>query len=395
MSARIRIAVLVSHPIQYFVPLYRALSERTDVDLTVLFCDAHGVRPSFDRGFGETIRFDVPLLEGFKYRFIRNRAPRPGLTLTGLVNPEALGEITSGAQDAIVVHGYQYLTYLSALVAPKRRARVLLRGDSQLLPTRSLSRRIAKQIALRTLFSRVDHFLAIGSRNREYYRAYGVNDERISLAPYSVDNEYFASRSQVARRDPASARRRLGLPTGGPLFLFSGKLIRLKRIFDTLNAFALARAAGPCGLVYVGSGELRGDLERAIAAAGLADSVVLLGFRNQGELPEIYGCSDVLLLPSDSESWGLAINEALACGMTAFVSNVVGAAPDLVADPACIFSPGDVDRLGEAMRRAVADPDWLSARKDASARRIRHWGLKETADGWVEGVRVALGRPAR
>ena len=59
----IRLGHFVTHPIQYFAPLYRALSARTDVQLTVLFGSRFGLTPSFDEGFGRTIQYDVPLLE--------------------------------------------------------------------------------------------------------------------------------------------------------------------------------------------------------------------------------------------------------------------------------------------------------------------------------------------
>ncbi len=392
MTAPLRLAVLVSHPIQYQAPLYRRLAQRPDLSLTVLFCDDHGVQPSLDPQFGEVFRYDVPLLEGYEHRFLRNVSPRPGLTPAGLFNPEALRILRSGELDALVVHGYNYATCVAAILGPHGSTRVLLRGESQLLPRRGLSTRVAKQLALRPLFRRVDQFLAIGSANRDYYRAYGVPAERITMAPYAVDNAYFESRSASARQDPTAARQRLGLPLAVPLFLFAAKLIPKKRPLDALHAFVRARAAGPCGLVYVGSGELRHELERAVAAAGVGDDVRLLGFRNQSELPEIYGACDVLVLPSDNEPWGLAVNEAFACGMAALVSDCVGAARDLVADADCLFPPGDVARLAGAMRKVVAQPDLLRALRKTAETRVNGWGLEQTADGFVDGARAALGR---
>jgi glycosyltransferase involved in cell wall biosynthesis len=395
MPPPLRLGVLVSHPIQYQAPLYRLLARRGDVALSVLYCDDHGVKPTLDREFGEVFQYDVPLLEGYEHRFLRNVAPRPGLRPAGLMNPEALSILRGGQLDALIVHGYNYLTTVAALLGPHGRTRVLLRSESQLLPRRRLAVRAAKQLALRPLFRRVDQFLAIGAASRDYFRAYGVPEERITVAPYSVDNAYFAERSAAARRDPAAVRRRLGLPERGPLFLFAAKLIAKKRPLDALAAFLRARDAGPCGLVYVGSGELRDELERAVAAAGAGDAVRLLGFRNQSELPEIYGACDVLVLPSDNEPWGLAVNEAFACGMAALVSDCVGAARDLISDQDCLFSPGDVERLGGAMRKIVAQPPLLQALKQTATARLSRWGLEQTAGGFVQGAQLALARRGR
>jgi glycosyltransferase involved in cell wall biosynthesis len=386
-----RIAFLSTHPIQYQAPLFRALHRRPGVHVTALFCHPHGVEPSFDREFGRVIRYDVPLLEGYEYRFLRNLAVSPGLTPTGLINPGVARVLATGEFDALIVHGYSYLTSLLSLVAPRRRTRVLLRGESNLRHRRPPTRLLAKDLALRPLFRRVDGFLSIGSLNRDYYEAYGVAPERITLAPYSVDNDFFVERSAAATRDPGDARRRLGLPNREVLFASVAKLIAKKRPFDLLEAFAQARIADRAGLAYVGDGELRALLEERIRALGLQDSVKLLGFRNQTELPEIYGACDVLILPSDYEPWGLAVNEAMACGAAAFVSDQVGAGPDLVADPACTFAVGDVGRLAEMMRGAVVDPAWRRQLRQRAAARIRGWGIEATADGVLAGVERALG----
>ena len=355
----------------------------------MLFCDAHGVQPSFDPQFGRIIRYDVPLLEGYTHRFLRNVAPHPGLSSLGLVNPAVLRLLMTAEFDAIVVHGYSYVTSLLALLGPRRRTRVLLRGESHLLPRRSPAKELGKQLVLRALFRRIDHFLPIGSLNHEYYASYGVRPERMTLAPYSVDNGLFASGSAEARRDPSAVRRGLGLPERIPLFLFSAKLIAKKRPFDALRAFARVRERVPCGLVYVGDGELAADLDREIPGLGMGGDVHRLGFRNQSELPAVYGACDALLLPSDCEPWGLVVNEAMACGMAVIVSDHVGAGPDL-AEPECIHRVGDLEQLSTIMLRLAADPGELERAKARASARIRRWGLDETADGFLRGVNAAL-----
>jgi glycosyltransferase involved in cell wall biosynthesis len=385
-----RLAALSTHPIQYQAPLFRALSSQPGIDFTALFCHDHGVRPSFDAQFGRVIRFDVPLVEGYTHRFLRNVAPRPSLAPTGLINPEVLVSLAKGEFDAVVVHGYAYVTALLALLGPRRRTRVLLRGESHLLPRRPLPKRFGKQIALRTLFSRIDHFLPIGTANAAYYASFGVAAERMTIAPYSVDNDYFSTRSAEARADRSRARRTLGLPPDVPLFLVAGKLTAGKAPLDVLRAFAGVRANTSCGLVYVGDGPLASRLDDEIARLGVAD-VYRLGFRNQSELPSIYGCCDVLVLPSHAEAWGLVVNEAMACGMTAIVSDHVGAAPDL-ADSDAIFPVGDVRQLYATMARLAADGEALAQAKARAARRIADWGIPQTAGALVRGARAALGQ---
>src|SRR5579859_7520904 len=164
-----RLAILSSHPIQYQVPLFRRIAQQPEVKLTVLFCHDHWVRPSFDVGFGTKIQFDIPLLEGYPYRFLRNIAPRPSPSPLGLLNPEIPSLLRSGEFDAMVVHGYAALTNILALATPRRRTRLLLRGDSNILRRRPRLVRAAKRSILPMVFGQFDHFLAIGTLNAEYY----------------------------------------------------------------------------------------------------------------------------------------------------------------------------------------------------------------------------------
>ena len=362
--------------------------------MTALFCNSHGVRPSFDRQFGRVIRYDVPLLDGYESRFLRNVAIPPRVTAAGLINPDVVRILMSGEFDALVVHGYAYITSVLSFLSPRSKTRLLFRGDSNLRSLRSPATLALKRYVLRSLFRRVDQFLAIGSLNRAYYEAYGVPPDRITTAPYSVDNEFFYERSAEARANVVETRRNLGLPDRRTLFVFAAKLIGLKRPFDLLDAFARADVADRAGLVFAGDGALLEALRIRTRDLGLTEVVKFLGFRNQTELPNVYGAGDVIVLPSDSEAWGLSVNEAMACGAAAFVSDQVGAGPDLVPDRDCTFAVGDVARLAAMMRRAATDAEWLAAIKGAASKRIAAWSLDATVDGVLEGIESARLRAA-
>jgi glycosyltransferase involved in cell wall biosynthesis len=265
-----------------------------------------------------------------------------------------------------------------------------MRSESNLLNPRPVSTRAVKQVLIRSLFKRVDHFLAIGSQSARYFEAYGVAPSRVTLTPYSVDNAYFEERSAAARRDPTAARVRLGLPTDRVIYLYCSKIAPHKRPLDVLHAFAMARRRAPCALVYVGTGAESGALEAEVYRLGLTEDVKILGFRNTSELPEIYGACDVFIQASEFEPWGMVVNEAMACGMAVCLSDAVGSAYDLLRDNGAMFPVGDVQRLSEIMVQWARDPEKLAQMKNASAKRIREWGVKQTADGVIAGVRKAL-----
>lgn len=390
----IKLAYLVSHPIQYHAPLFRALAQVPELDFEVLFCCDTGVRPVFDRGFQRRIRYDVPLTEGFASRFLWNVSPRPYPSFFGVINPGVVPLVLRPRHDAIILHGYGRPTPLAALLLhrPRRTPKLLMRGDSNSRAVTSAAKARLKDVALRALLSRVDCCLSMGARNAEYYRMFGVPDSRIRFAPHAVDNDYFEARSAEARADPGTARRRFGLPEGLPLFVFSGKLLPAKRPADAIQALAFARRRTPCALAIAGDGVLRASLEEEVRRLGLQEWVRFLGFLNQSELPGLYGCSDALVLPSGHEPWGLVVNEAMACGQAVLVSEDVGAAPDLVGPQnGRVVATGDVQALGEAMALVVGDAQRLAAMKQASRNLIRRWSIQACASATVDAVREVCG----
>jgi glycosyltransferase involved in cell wall biosynthesis len=388
-----RIAIVSGHPVPYHVAFYRELAARPGVDLELLYTSDHGVKPTFDPGFGREVKFDVPLLEGYKHRFPRNYAPKPARTLFGLMHPAMPLAVMRHEYDAVVVQGYMSITALATLLAPragKRRTRVLLRSESNLLHERPHATRLAKEVLIRALFRQIDHFLAIGTSSKEYFEAYGVEPARITISPYTVDNAYFLERSAEARRDPAAVRRGLGLPADRPLFLYCSKILPHKRPLDLLRAFAIARRSAKCALAYVGDGAQLGELKAEIARLGLGDDVFVLGFRNQSELPAIYGASDVFVQASELEPWGMVVNEAMACGAAICASDRIGSAYDLIRGNGAMFPVGDVDRLGALLAGWARNPAQISEMKKASLKRIAEWSVTQTADGVIAGVKAAL-----
>jgi glycosyltransferase involved in cell wall biosynthesis len=391
---KLRIALISSHPVAYHVAMYRELASRPNVAFEVLYTHNHGVNETFDVGFGHSVKFDFPLLEGYVHRFPKNISLNPGLTFAGQINPELPIAVVRGRYDAVIVHGYQNVTTLATLTTPRKRGtKILFRGESVLLnPKRTIAKRFAKQILLRTLFSRVDHFLAIGTLSRDYFAAYGASADRITIAPYTVDNLYFYERSADARKNPDVVRRKLGLPLDRPIYLYCSKIIARKRPLDVLRAFARARMAATAALVFVGSGDQLSMLQSEAIKLRIEGDVHFLGFRNTSELPEIYGACDVFVLASEREPWGMVVNEAMACGMAICTSDQVGSAYDLVRDNGAMFPVGDIERLADLMVRWAGNREEIERMKRASEKLIRTWSPKHSADGVIAGVTAALQR---
>lgn len=348
-----RIGFLISHPIQYMAPIFRELAKCSD--LTVFYAHRQTAEQQARAGFGVAFDWDVDLLSGYHSRFLRNVARAPSTDrFFGCDTPDIAAEIAAGSFDGFVVPGWALRTYWQAVQACRRAGvPVFGRGDSQLVGPRSGAVRLAKALTFRGVLRRFDGFLYVGQRNREYLLHYGAPPDRLFFSPHCVDNDAFSTASDAARRqagavarDPAQPRR----------ILFAGKLIERKRPLDVLQAASQLAARGvPVEVAFAGSGDLQGALADAAAAAGV--SAHFHGFVNQSELPGIYAAADVVVLPSDGrETWGLVVNEAMACGVPAVVSDAVGCGPDLVEPglTGAVFPLGDVAALAGGIATVLA-----------------------------------------
>lgn len=375
----ISLAALVSHPIQYQAPLFRAIDDVDGVDLTVYFCDDRGVEPTVDPGFGEEIVWDQPLLEGYDHEFLENWPDRTGADIVGDVNPEVISALREADHDALWVHGYASVTnWLALFTAKAIGLPVLFRGESTLLDQPPTHLPPVKYAAIRTLRSLVDAYGVIGSRNRDFYRAHGIPEERLFDAPYTVHNAYF-QRAREELAPQSRLRQRIGIPDR-PTVLFVGKLVRRKRPKTLLKAFVSSTDPGEATLVYVGDGEQREDLERWATALERSEDVFFAGFQNQTELPTFYEAADVFILPSERENWGLVVNEAMNFGLPIVTTEVVGAAADLVDESnGVVVPPADSQELARAIRNTL-DSDYRRM-GERSLERISGWGIDETVSG--------------
>jgi glycosyltransferase involved in cell wall biosynthesis len=377
-AARPRLAVVVSHPIQYYAPWFRHIAASAPVELKVFHLSDHGVARRTDAQFGAAFAWDTDLLSGYAHEFVPNRAKKPDVNrFAGLRNPGLRPALRAFAPHAILLFGYAFRPHLDLLLRPP--APILFRGDSHLLgrspPGRGLratlrhwSLVIGHSAALRLIFSRAAAFLPVGSANAAYFRHHGVPPEKLFPAPHAVDAEHFAA--TPARLAAAAAQRAaLGIPADAPVVLFAGKFIPKKRPDLLLAAFLRAAVPG-AHLVLAGDGELAPALR---AAAGGRADVHFLPFANQSAMPARYLLGDVFALPSEGrhETWGLAVNEAMHLGRPALVSDHVGCHPDLILPHSTgwTFPAGDEAALAALLRDLLARSRCEVAAAGEAARR--------------------------
>lgn len=395
MTRPVRLAYLVSHPIQYQAPLLRHIAADPGIDLTVLFGSDFSVRGYQDVGFGVGVEWDVPLTEGYRYEFLPVLRDSGTVSFSRPLNrgiwSRLRGRATPPAFDALWVHGYATANALHGIAAANALGiPVLLRAESWLADRdRSPAKLAAKTFFFRALESMVDAVLPIGTHNSRYWTHYfGARVPQFPM-PYAVDYDFFAGRSREAQRSRGALLRELDLDPDRPVILFASKLQPRKCCADLVEAYRrlLARAClpQPPQLVIVGDGSERPSLQQQ--AAGLP-GVRFCGFRNQSELPRFFDLATVFVLPSQHEPWGLIVNEVMSAGRPVVVSTDVGCQIDLVRDgvEGAVFPAGNVASLAHALERVLATPETAAAMGQRARARIRSW----TFDQDLAGLREAL-----
>ena len=383
-----RLAIVVSHPIQYYVPLYQRLAKRDDLAIKVFFTWHAAAAPVRDRGFGTAVEWDIPLASGYEHQLVPNKAGDPGThRFMGLRNPSLLKCVAAWSPDLVHVTGWAWWSHLRLLrQLHSAQTPSLFRGDSHLLGARrrglewEVKRRVLKRV-----FSWPSKFLYVGSENRDYYRAFGVDEERLRYCPHSIDVGRFATGAERFEREAAEWRNQLEISETATVVLFAGKFEPTKQPLMLMDSF-LRHADRDLVLLMVGSGVQDAELRRI--AANEPGRIRILPFQNQSRMPVVYRLGDVFILPSAGETWGLAVNEALACGRPVLVSDRVGCARDVV-DKTCgeVFPWSHADTMMGMLNGLNADRSRLPELSRGAMRRAWSFDVERTEDSLVDVVR--------
>jgi len=371
---RPKLAILATHAIQHFVPVYQRLVEDYDVELKVFYIAENGVKDSKDSGFSTSFSWDIPLLEGYEYEFLN-----PGFTVNhfGFREVDAKNvnsKIASYKPDFIWINGYWAMANWRALFGKRSNQKVIYSSDSNLLDQRSGLRLMAKHLIVKTFISKCDHFISVSEQNTRYLEHYGANPEAIETASYPIDMRRFTrARDSFTAADRENLRQRYGLSKGHFVILFSGKLIDYKRpkdLVDALNRLIELNKGDDIVIMLMGDGPQKAEIELYISDLGLDARVIITGFINQTEIPLHLFAADVFALTSEKEPFGAVVSEALPFGLPIIAADKIGAVGDMAsAQPnknAIVYPWGDIQQLSQAMLTLYSDKDKYNKFRDHS-----------------------------
>ncbi len=374
-----KLAIITTHPVQYNAPLFKLLTNRGNITVKVFYTWEKGAE-GFDVGFGKSFNWDIPLVDGYDHTFLSNNGDhRKGFW--DVKNPTLIGEIEKWNADAVLIYGWNYWSHLRAMHHFKGRVKVLFRGDSTLLGERTGIKQVLRRLFLKWIYSHVDFALYVGKNNKEYFLKHGLKEHQLAFAPHAIDNERFFDDSNSYTSYREELMDQLGIDKDSRNIVYLGKFQRLKNLDLLINAFGQVERNG-WKLILVGNGEHEEELK---AMATQNPNIHFLPFQNQRRIPAVYRLGKIFCLPSMSETWGLSVNEAMACGMGVIVSSKVGCAVDLVQNGSngFVFESGNLVDLVEKLQM-MNNSDLLEMGK-RSREIIANWTFEKQAEA-IEGL---------
>lgn len=384
----IRLATIVSHPIQHFAPWHRELAKVPEIESKIFFCCNWGMRNDIDPGFRREVTWDIPLLEGYAHEFLPIARHPQRMSFWEMDNPAVTAALDRFQPDVVTVFGYAFRTnWRAAIWSYRNRRPLLLYSDSSIgLPPVRWKRPI-KNIIVRRFYRYVDGALFIGENNRRYHAHYGIPPERLFPGVYPIERRRLLRAVPDRAAARVALRRALGIPQDAFVVLFCGKYIERKRPQDVIVAtHSLARKGLPVWALLVGEGEERSRLE-AICKRNQVTNAVLTGFVNQSAIASYYAASDVIAVPSSFEAYALVASEASVLGLPILISDRVGCIgsrdPAQPGRNAIVFPCGDTQRLADAVEALYNDRSLYAAMSSSSAR------ISESRDELVATARVS------
>ena len=382
-----RLAIVSTHPIQYYAPLFKLLTERGVLSIKVFYTWSQSQQGAkYDPGFGKSIEWDIPLLQGYDYTFVNNTSPKPNSHhYSGIINPTLNVEIEEWNPDTILIIGWNFNSHLKCMRYFHKKVPILFRGDSTLLAEHIGARLLIRTLFLKWVYRYIDYALFVGTNNKKYFLRHGVKEKELVFAPHAVDNERFLDNNNMYANEAIQWRTSLGIRNTDIVFLFAGKLEDKKDLELLINAFNLI-ANNAVHLIVIGNGPLESKLKSKYKNA---KNLHFIDFQNQSQMPVAYRLGDVLVLPSKGpiETWGLSVNEAMACSRAIIVSDRCGCGIDLIKPGinGYIFQRKNLQDLINKMNLIIANKNNIDKMGSKSLEIIKDWSFEKIC-GQIEKI---------
>ena len=271
---------------------------------------------------------------------------------------------------------------LFALVAAwLRRLPAVVESDTQMPFEIPAWKAALKKVLYPLLFQLPSFFLPGGTRQANYLRYYGVPDSKLAIARMTVDvTQIIRDCEALGAVGRSSIRKKMGFSDVNVIFTFVGRLLDLKGLRELIPAFAKVILSFPSARLIIAGDGPEEEYVRTMAGSNLAIRYLgKLGFR---DIIKVYRMSDVVVVPSHRDAWGLVVNEAMAAGLPVIATDRVGCVDDLVkhSETGYVVPAFDTSALSNAMLTMAADGDARKKMGMNAKNLISSWTLEDEAD---------------
>lgn len=374
---RKKLAIISSHPIQYNAPMFALLSKSDIIEPKVFYTWSQSQQELFDKDFGKTIQWDIPLLDGYEYEFVENVSTDPGPhNGKGIDCPGLNSAIEDWGADAVFIFGWNYKAHSEAMKHFKGKIPVYFRGDSTLIDEKGGFKQILRRLYLTWVYKKTDYAFYVGKNNKEYFLKHGIKEKNLFFAPHAIDNQRFNDANGDYTKQALEWNKDLNITDDKIVVLFVGKFEPKKNPIILIEA---AKKLDPnkYHFIFVGNGLLEEEMKKV--SSGMSN-IHYLPFQNQSKMPVVYHMADVLALPSQGpgETWGLVVNEAMACKKAILISTKAGSFSDLVKNGinGYVFDSGNTKKCVESLTK-MGDKSTVIKMGEESGKKIEKWSFSE------------------
>ena len=391
---KFRLAIIAPHPVQYHAPLFRELEKFQHIESMIIYCDDMGVAPTYEAEFKTIIKWDISLLDGYKYKFLRNYSLLRKGGFFSRVNPAILSEISKNKYDVILIQGYDNLSCWFAFFAAKLAGiKVIWRGESTLKGDEnsvSLKKRL-KKIVLTRLFKACDAVMYSCTGNKEYLKFYGAHESKLFPIPCAVDNDYFRTEHKKYLGREKDIRRELGIAEDDFVVLFVARITENKRPMHLVKAVETIKEKN-ITILFVGDGIEKEMVEEYCNANNVKAKFV--GFENQTEISKYYFIGDLFILISGYDNSPKAMNEAMNFELPIICTKRAGTAYDLVKENenGFLIETGDVVAIAEKIDYLNKNRTVAKTMGRKSWEIVKNWNFHEDAFSIEKAIQFVMGK---
>jgi glycosyltransferase involved in cell wall biosynthesis len=363
------IKYILSHPIQYQSPLIKFLTKK-GLKIKVLFRSDMSTRKYFDTEFKKKISWGTNLLDGFDYEYLNYVGPNKVDAIFPLTT-DFTNKIIEKDTDIIWLHGIKNWYNLCIIfIAKIFKKKVFIRDESNhFSKKRSFLNKIFNYFFYKFIDNFIDVYLAIGSQNKKYYLDHNIKNKKIVIVPYTVDNNFFNKKKKFKKNQKLTC-------------IFAAKLIKKKGANILLEAINILNHNKKFNynseFLIIGDGYMKNSLQSYVKLKNLKN-VKFIPFQNQKKLSELYQKSDVFIIPSLFEPWGLTVNEAMAAENAIISSSAVASAYDLVSNNVngYRFKNGDSKDLANKILKIFKNRKKIKKYQSNSLKIVSKWNFNQ------------------